>query len=489
MLELKFVDLKRVRTDTLVIPVCENTDIHDNPLIASIVKEAMKLKEFKGQNHDEITLYQPAEVNATRVMLIGIGKLQKIDRESLRQFAGKAVNKCINKSLEKVMMVVPAAEKINMEMSAVLRGMFEGAFLSNHLFDKYKKEKKQKPLAKIRFLVDTGVARKYKELPARVVAICQGTIRAREWVNTPSNHKKPAQFANTIVRLAKKENLKTRVLDEKELAQKKFGAILAVASGSQSPPRLVVLEYNPKGSKKTVALVGKGVTFDSGGMNLKTSATLNLMKVDMAGAAVVAATLMAAARLKPRMRIIGILPLAENMLSGTATRPGDIIRSFNGKTIEIGNMDAEGRLILIDAISYAVQTYKPQILIDIATLTGACAMALGERIAGVFSFDDELAEAILQAGDKTYERCWRMPLPEDYKKFLTSELADINNMSSSRWGGAITAALFLSEFVGETRWAHIDIAGPAYQKKGNDYSNVGATGFGVRLLYDLLESV
>jgi leucyl aminopeptidase len=489
MLELISVDLKRIKTDALVIPVVENTDIYDKPLITSIVKDAMKLKEFNGRKGDELTLYTPPELNATRVMLIGLGKLQKIDRESFRRLAGKAVNKCINNNLNKMLVVVPAAEKIKMEITGVLEGLFEGVCLSNHRFDKYKQEKKLKPLQKISLLVAADVAQKYKKLPAQVAARCKGTTLAREWVNTPANHKKPAQFTQTIVQLAKKENLKTRVLDEKELTQKKFGAILAVAAGSQSPPRLVVIEYNPKGAKNTVALVGKGVTFDSGGMNLKTSATLNLMKVDMAGAAVVAATLITVAKLKPRIRVIGILPLVENMLSGAATRPGDIIRSYEGKTVEIGNMDAEGRLILIDAIAYTVKTFKPDMLIDIATLTGACAMALGDRIAGVFSFDDELAEAILQAGEKTHERCWRMPLPEDYKELLKSELADINNMSRSAWGGAITAALFLSEFVGTTRWAHIDIAGPAYHKKGHDYSNAGATGFGVRLLYDLLEKL
>ena len=279
------------------------------------------------------------------------------------------------------------------------------------------------------------------------------------------------------------------MLGKKELKQKKFGAILAVAEGSSSAPGMVIVDYHPRGAKSTAALVGKGVTFDSGGLNLKTTKTINLMKVDMAGAAAVAATVLAAARLKLKQRVIGILPLVENMISGKATRPGDIIRSYSGKTIEIGNTDAEGRLILIDALSYAVQRYKPGILIDIATLTGACVMALGEGYAGVFSNDDELAAAITQSGEKTSERCWRMPLPDDYKDLIKSEVADINNMPGSRWGGAITAALFLSEFVGETRWAHIDIAGPAYRKKGTDYCAPGGTGFGVRLLCDFLSKV
>jgi leucyl aminopeptidase len=211
------------------------------------------------------------------------------------------------------------------------------------------------------------------------------------------------------------------------------------------------------------------------------------MKADMSGAAAVAGTLSAVAKLKPKHKIIGLLPLVENMPSGKATRPGDIIFSYAGKTIEIGNTDAEGRLILIDAMAYGIKKYKPDVLIDMATLTGACLVALGEKIAGVFSPDDDLAQAILDAGRDTHERCWRLPLPEDYKELLKSEIADINNLSSTRYGGSITAALFLSEFVQNTRWAHIDIAGPAHFKKGNDYCGPGGTGFGVRLMCDLIE--
>jgi leucyl aminopeptidase len=209
--------------------------------------------------------------------------------------------------------------------------------------------------------------------------------------------------------------------------------------------------------------------------------------MDMAGAAAVAATLITAARLHLKHNIVGIIPIVENMPSGNATRPGDIIQSYGGKTVEIGNTDAEGRLILIDALSYAIKNYRPQTVIDLATLTGACIVALGEKIAGAFSFDDDLAENIILSGVNTHERCWRMPLPEDYKDLIKSDFADLNNVPATRAGGAITAALFLSEFVKDTSWAHIDIAGPAYAKKESAYCGVGGTGFGVRLLCDLLE--
>jgi leucyl aminopeptidase len=213
------------------------------------------------------------------------------------------------------------------------------------------------------------------------------------------------------------------------------------------------------------------------------------MKADMSGAAVVAATLIIAARLNVKLNIIGAIPIVENMPSGQASRPGDIIRSYSGKTIEIGNTDAEGRLILIDTISYVIRKFEPGMLIDLATLTGACVVALGEKIAGVFSNDENLAESLLSSSVKTHERCWRMPLPNDYKDLLKSDFADINNMSGTRWGGAVTAALFLSEFVENTPWAHMDIAGPAYLKKGHAYCGPGGTGFGVRLLCDFLKGL
>jgi leucyl aminopeptidase len=274
-----------------------------------------------------------------------------------------------------------------------------------------------------------------------------------------------------------------------------MGGILAVGSGSRSRPSMIILDYSPKNpgksktKSKTIALVGKGVTFDSGGINLKPSDGLADMKMDMSGAASVAAALITISRLKIDLRVVGLIPIVENMPSGDAARPGDIITTFSGKTVEIGNTDAEGRLILIDAMSYAEKVYKPHVMIDLATLTGACVVALGEKIAGVFSKDQNLADIIMDSGEKTYERCWKMPMPDDYKEMLKSDFADIKNISGTRYGGAVTAALFLSEFVKNTRWAHIDIAGPAYAKKENDYCAAGGTGFGVRLLMDVIQKI
>lgn len=489
MLNLESADFGKVKIETLVIPVCEDNDIHEDQTISLLIEKAKGFKEFKGEKGDNLIFYNPEEVNAQRVILLGLGTLEKTDLETLRQVGGRAVKECIKKDLSEVQIAVPCAGKINLDIASVIEGVMEGAFLGNHLFDRYKQDKKHKPLSEINLLVKPDMVDKFNELLSRVELVCQGSILAREWVTMPSNDKRPEAFTQSIVSLAEQEDLTVTVLDEKELELNKFGAMLAVAAGSPSKPRLLVLEYNPKAAEKTVALVGKGVTFDSGGINLKPSSGLEQMKMDMAGAAAVAGTLITAARLKTGVRTIGVIPIVENMPSGNAARPGDIVRSYSGKTVEIENTDAEGRLILIDAISYAIKQYKPQTLIDMATLTGACAVALGEKIAGVFSFDEKLAEDIVFSGKKTHERCWRMPLPDDYKELIKSDLADIKNMSSSRWGGAITAALFLSEFVEDTRWAHIDIAGPAYIKKESDYCGVGGTGFGVRLLCDLLEKL
>ena len=389
--------------------------------------------------------------------------------------------------LRQVVIALPVVDNLPLDHAVLVTALAEGVCLGNHFYDQYKQEKDSSPLEKVIFHLAVGE----KKLPAsrlkRIETICAGTIMARDWVSMPPNDKRPEQFARLIASEARKVKLEVDIFDERVLKQKKFGALLAVSSGSTSKPRLVTLAYRPKNARKTVVFVGKGVTFDSGGINLKPSASLADMKMDMSGAAVVAATLIALARLKPRIHVVGILPIVENMLSGEATRPGDIIRSFSGKTVEIGNTDAEGRLILVDAIAYAIKKYKPETIIDLATLTGACVVALGEKVAGVFSRDEGLAGDIVDVGRTIHERCWRLPLPEDYKEQLKSEFADIGNIGSTRWGGAITAALFLSEFVGDARWAHIDIAGPAYAKKKSDYCPAGGTGFGVRLLCELLE--
>lgn len=495
MLKLISGEILNKKTQCLVVPVCEDKDIFEDSAIIRLIKNAKKIKEFNGKKGDSVIFYDLANSKSERVIFVGLGKLEKIDAEALRNFAGKSVKQLITKDLTEAIICAPSPKKVNMKDDSVLGAILEGACLGNHIFDKYKKDKKAKPLKSVSVFTDSKIAKSHRVLPSRVETICKGTILAREWVSMPSNDKRPDRFVRSMVKAAEKEDLSFSILDEKTLKQNGMGAILAVGVGSRSKPRLLILDYNPyknkKSSKKkkTIALVGKGVTFDTGGISLKPSAGMAEMKMDMSGAASVAATLITLARLKHKFRVVGVIPVVENMPSGDATRPGDIIKSYSGKTIEIGNTDAEGRLILADAMSYANKMFKPDVMVDMATLTGACIVALGDKIAGVFANDEQLAKDIVASGESVDERCWAMPMPDDYKALLKSEFADINNMSSTRYGGAITAALFLSEFVGDTCWAHIDIAGPAYSKKGTDYCGAGGSGFGVRLLIDFLNKI
>ncbi|RPJ75822.1 MAG: leucyl aminopeptidase [Desulfobacteraceae bacterium] len=486
MLRLATVDLKRDAVKTLFIPVCEDKAIHTDPVVSRLVEKAMTLEAFRGKKDQELVLHDLSEGPIENALFRGLGSAEKVSADSLRQAAGRAAKRCIKMSVPRLWTAVPDAGALGIDPAALLAALMEGVLLGNHIFDRYKKERENKPLARADFSVPADLARRFSQLPPRIEATCRGTLLAREWVNTPSNDKPPVAFAREGAAAAKKSGLTARVLLEAELRRRNFGALLAVAAGSRNRPALVVLEHKPRRSKETVVLVGKGVTFDSGGINIKTGPSLGDMKCDMAGAAAVSAILLSAAALKLDRRIVGVIPLVENMVSGSATRPGDIVRSFSGKTVEIGNTDAEGRLILADALAWAAATYAPRVMIDLATLTGACVVALGEEIAGLFSRDEALTAELLAAAERTHERCWPMPLAEDYKELLKSSFADISNMPSAREGGAISAALFLSEFVGSTRWAHIDIAGPAYHKKESAICGPGGTGFGVRLLLDWL---
>lgn len=488
MLELISSDLTRTPVDTLAIAVCQDRAIHTNRIIVAQVARAKALEEFQGASGELTVLQSTPAIRAKRIVFLGLGKYEVIDAESLRQFAGKVVKQCIQWGLSDTTITVPAASKMPLDLKTLLTALAEGAVLGNHQFERYKKCE-HPCLKRIRLHTTPAAARRFHPSIQRVETICQAAIQAREWVNTAPNDKRPEALVASIRAMARQAGLGIRVLTEKQLRQQKMGALLAVAAGSQSPARLVVLTHKPKNTRGMVALVGKGVTFDAGGLNLKPTGSIETMKMDMAGAAAVAATMLSVSQLGLNRQVVAIIPVVENMPSGSAVRPGDIITTYSGKTVEIGNTDAEGRLILADAMAYAVKVYRPDVIIDLATLTGACIVALGEKIAGVFSPDEKLREEILSAGRRTHERCWPLPLPEDYKQALKSDFADLNNIGATRWAGAITAALFLSEFVGDTRWAHIDIAGPAYEKKKSPYCGAGATGFGVRLLCDLIEKL
>lgn len=366
------------------------------------------------------------------------------------------------------------------------RTFIEGIFLGNYSFDKYFKQKKSIKELEVYFYSDDE--KKVKSAIAKSLNVIEGVNFAKDLQNEPSNVLTPAELASRISFTLKSAGIKVKVFDEKEIKRRKMGGVHAVGKGSVNPPRFIVLEYNGALNskiRKTVALVGKGVTFDSGGISIKPSAHMDEMKADMSGAAVVAGAILAAAKTKLPVKIIGIIPAVENMPSQKSFKPGDIVLTSSGKSIEIEDTDAEGRVILSDALEFASKA-KPDVIIDLATLTGACVVALGEFVAGLFTKNDKLADELYKTGLKTYDRLWRLPMWDDYNYLIKSNIADVKNLGI-RWGSAITAAKFLEKFVDKNiAWAHLDIAGPAMANDFNNYTKKYMTGFGVRLLFEYL---
>ncbi|MBI4406715.1 leucyl aminopeptidase [Candidatus Micrarchaeota archaeon] len=311
----------------------------------------------------------------------------------------------------------------------------------------------------------------------------------REISNEPANVATPTFLAREAEKLAGK-NVAITVLDKKKLEELECGALLSVAAGSTQPPVMTVLDYKPQNYSKTIALVGKGITFDSGGISIKPAKEMDQMKFDKSGACAVIASVKATNELSLPIRVIGVFAATENLPSGSASKPGDIVKAYNKKTIEILNTDAEGRLILADALSYVIDKYKPDYAVDLATLTGACAVALGSPASGLLSNNDELADMVLKAGEESGEKCWRLPLWKEYEERIKSDVADVKNLADpDREAGAITAAAFLKQFVGQTPWAHVDIAATAWATTPRGYYSKGATGVGVRLCVKLCQNL
>jgi leucyl aminopeptidase len=363
----------------------------------------------------------------------------------------------------------------------------EGILYGNYSFDQYKSGKKDLRELNILFYADNS--KKLKSALAKAGTVMKGVNFARDLQNEPAIKLTPEELAKRVKNDLSKTGVKVKIYDEKEITKRKMGGLLAVGMGSENPPRFIVMQYDgglKSGKKKKIALVGKGVTFDSGGISIKPAQNMGEMKGDMSGAAAVAGAVLAIAGAKLPVDIIGIIPAAENMLSGKSMRPGDIVKTSSGKTIEVDNTDAEGRMILADALHYASQQ-KPDIIIDLATLTGACVVALGEFVAGLFSKNEKLSDNLYKLGLKTYDRIWQMPMWDDFHNPNKSSVADVKNVGG-RWGGAITAAKFLENFVdSKIPWAHLDIAGPAMANDINNYSKSYMTGFGVRLLFEFVQ--
>jgi len=370
-----------------------------------------------------------------------------------------------------------------------VQAVAEGVLLADYRYDRYLPKDKPGqpvPLGRVGLMIDAKESTSEAEAAiSAALAICTGVCFARDLVNDPGNRKSPEYLAMAAVAMAEKGGIKARLLRREQMAELGFGALLGVAQGSEREPYLIVLEYQGgMAEQQPIALVGKGVVFDAGGISLKPAEKMDEMKMDMAGGAAVLGTMLAAAQLKLPVNLVAVVPTVENMPSGTAIRPGDILTSLAGKTIEVLNTDAEGRLILADALTY-VGRFKPRVVIDLATLTGACIIALGNQAAAILGNHEGLIRQLLKAGERSGERFWQLPLWEEYAAQIKSDFADIKN-TGGRPAGTITAAAFLQQFAGSYTWAHLDIAGTAWEDKGKPGQPKGGTGFGVRALIEYL---
>ncbi|GAA1919366.1 leucyl aminopeptidase [Streptomyces durmitorensis] len=474
---------------TLVIaPGAESVDKAYDGKLASVL-ETLGASGAEG----EVTkLPAPSGFKAPVVLAVGLGTVPEKDEtygtDALRRAAGTAA-RALSGS-KKAAFALPAEDAEDTGAIA------EGALLGAYSFDAYKENGSAKgkngkdakgPLGEVALLGGKPRDKAYKAAIERATAVAEELNRARDLVNTPPNDLNPEAFAAVATAAAKEHGIKVQVLDEKALTKGGFGGILGVGVGSDAPPRLVKLSYTSSKAKKHLAFIGKGITYDSGGISLKPAGHNETMKCDMAGAAAVFAAVVSAARLGLEVNVTGWLALAENMPSGSATRPGDVLRMYSGKTVEVLNTDAEGRLVLADAIAKASED-EPDAIVDVATLTGAMMMALGSRTFGIMANDDAFRAAIHDASEEAGEPSWPMPLPEHLKKGMDSPTADIANMGE-RMGGGLVAGLFLQEFVGEgITWAHLDIAGPAFNEGGPfGYTPKGGTGTAVRTLVRLAE--
>ena len=441
---------------------------------------------FRGAPNEVVLL--PRDANRW-VLVVGLGKAKDLTLERVRQFAGTAVKAARGRRFPRVILPV-LRERTLGSPADVAQALAEGAHLGLYKYDRLKAKPKHEQGRKVE--AETLVVERSSDVtPAKravdkATVIAESVALARDLINGPSNIVTPTMLANTAREIARKYRLKCHVTAFAQLKRLGFGGLVGVAQGSAHPAQFIVLDYNPPRAKATFALCGKGITFDSGGISIKPSAKMELMKYDMSGAAAVLATVQAAVRLKLPHRVIAIVAATENLPSGTAQKPGDVMRTLSGKTVEVINTDAEGRLVLSDCLHYA-KRFKPDATIDLATLTGACVVALGAEAIGLMTKDERLAARINQAGKTTYERVWRLPLWDEYREQLKSDVADIKNVTDTGQAGTITAAKFLEEFAQGMPWAHLDIAGTAWADREKPYIPKGAVGLGVRLLIQLME--
>ncbi len=442
--------------------------------------------DLKGKAGEVAVLYPRGAIAARRVLVVGLGKAESFDLEGIRRASAAAVRRARDLNARQVATIVHGAGIGGHDAAAAAQATVEGALLATYRYDAPKKRESQNDIDVLTIVEhDAGRLEAIRAGATLGEAVAAGVALARDLVNMPPNVATPTLIAERAQAIAAAHDLGVTVGDRAWAAERHMGAFLAVAQGAGEPPAFIVLEHNAgRTDLPTVVLVGKGITFDTGGISIKPSAGMGDMKSDMGGAAAVLGAMEVVGRLGLPLHVVGITPCTENMPDAAAYRPADVITASNGKTIEIISTDAEGRMVLADALVYA-KKYQPGAVIDLATLTGACVVALGAGVAaGLFCNDDALRDQLLAAASATYERLWPLPLYTDYRRAINSEVADMKN-SGGRSGGVGTSAVFLQEFT-DYPWAHLDIAGMALSEKAGDYAPVGGTGFGVRLLVEYL---
>ena len=490
---VKTGDFRQEETDVVVIGMLENPDFYSGHLhladeaLGGRIRELIELGDFKGKMKDTSLLYTRGAMKTPRVLLVGLGAYHELTVEKVRQGAGHAAKHVRDIGLKTATFLIPdeVPDAGNMVQAAA-----EAILLSLYQFNQHKtvqEDDDEKALESITFLAESEPSQPTVERAVhRGQTIAEGTILARDLSNQPANHLTPTQLAERAEAVAADSGLRCEVFDKATLEEKGFRTLLAVAQGSVEEPRFIILEYTPEGEgQDTVVLVGKGITFDTGGISLKPGKGMHEMKHDMSGAAAVLGAMKAVGQLKPDLHVIGVIAATENMPSGTAIKPGDVVTSYGGKTIEILNTDAEGRLVLADALGWTAQ-YNPQGVVDLATLTGAVITCLGHIAAGAMSTDLALMDKVKAAAEKTHERVWELPLWDDYDEGIKSKVADVQNIGDGT-AGTIAGGAFLKKFVEDYPWVHLDIAGTAWGMKGSTYIPEGASGYGVRLLVQLVE--
>jgi leucyl aminopeptidase len=441
----------------------------------------------------EVTLFRTfGKIPAERAVVAGLGKRKDFTLDRVREVSAKVLKHLRKKNVRTFTTIAHGAGVGGLNPEEAASAVAEGAILGGYRFDRKTEGIDDRgEVDRVTILErERGKAAAFRKAVGRAAIVCEATNLARTLINLPAAEKTPTYLAKVAKDIGRKAGVKVTVIDDKEARKMGMGAYLGVAAGSEQPPKFIVMEYRGAKRGRPVAIVGKGITFDSGGLNIKTYEFMKTMKEDVSGAAAVIATMQAIGQLKPKVNVLAVAPCTENMPGGRAQKPGDIVTAYNKKTIEILNTDAEGRLILADALSYASER-DPQAVVDLATLTGACAVGLGKKVAGLMGTDERLQRRLQNAAVATGDRVWPLPLYEEYEEQVKSDVADVKNIGG-RYGGAITAALLLKKFVDGRPWVHMDIAGPAFNEGGADsnkkeYNPKGATGFGVRILVRMLE--